>query len=270
MQALTNLQSPPQVVAAIEANTLAYWASHCATPGTELGREADRVWIRSGRPCPITNCVMWAAFSPEDADRRVEETLALYDSAGLPGLWSVGPSSRPAGLGRRLLAHGLRHTDDEPGMAVELARLPEGWPGPAGLAIERVDDPRALRRWVQTYVAGFAMPAPWLQDLLAWEADPGDAERGRRLQYIGLLRGRPVATAQLLLGGGVAGLYGLSTVPRARGQGIGGAMTLFALCQALGMGYHVGVLYASEVGRPLYERLGFREYLVASDYAWEV
>jgi ribosomal protein S18 acetylase RimI-like enzyme len=266
-QPLANVQSPAQVAAAMEANTVAYWASHSATPGAEMGREADRVWIRSGRPCPITNCVVWADFSPDDADRRIAETQVLYRPANLSFLWSIGPSSRPADLGRRLLAHGLRYTGDEPGMAVELHRLPEEWPQPANLAIVRVDDARSLRRWVGTYVAGFEMPAHWHDNLLAWETDPGDAERGRRLQYLGLLRGRPVATAQLLLGGGVAGLYGLATVPRARSRGIGTAMTLFAMRQALAMGYHVGVLFAAEMGRPLYCRLGFREYLVASDYA---
>jgi hypothetical protein len=39
--------------------------------------------------------------------------------------------------------------------------------------------------------------------------------------------------------------------------------------QALAMGYHVGVLFAAEMGRSLYRQLGFQEYLVASDYAWE-
>jgi len=297
MQVLANAQSPAQVIAAIEANTWAYWASHSATPGTEMGREEDRVWIRSGRPCPITNCVMWADFSPDSADQRIAETQALYrpvgvpsalrgsawagaasgdrfvgdgqNAKGVPFLWSVGPSSRPDDLGRRLIAHEIRHTGDEPGMAVELHLLPGEWSSPAGLAIQRVEDARMLRRWVDTYVAGFEMPAGWHKDLLAWEADSGDAERGRRVQYLGLVRDRPVATAQLLLGGGVAGLYGLATLPHARGQGIGTAMNLFAMQQALAMGYRVGVLFAAEMGRPLYRRLGFREYMVVSDYAWE-
>jgi len=264
---LTNLQSPAQVAAAIEANTLAYWASHSAAPGAEMRREADRVWIRSGRPCPITNCVLWADFPPDDADRRIEETLALYRPAGLPGLWAVGPSSRPADLGRRLLAHGLRAAGAEPGMAVELARLPEPSP-PAGLVIEPVDDPRTLELWVDTYICGFGMPVRWYEDLLPWETDPGDADRGRRLHYLGRLGGWLAATAQLVLGGGVAGLYGLATVPEARRLGIGTAMARYALRQALDMGYRVGVLFAAAMGRPLYHRLGFREFMVASDYSW--
>ena len=45
-------------------------------------------------------------------------------------------------------------------------------------------------------------------------------------------------------------------------------MTLFAMQQALAMDYPVGVLFAAEMGRPLYRRLGFQKYMVASDYTW--
>ncbi len=64
----------------------------------------------------------------------------------------------------------------------------------------------------------------------------------------------------------MAGLYCVSTVPDARRQGIGAAMTWVALQQAREQGYHVGVLQSSPPGLRVYQDLGFRPYATFSLY----
>ena len=80
------------------------------------------------------------------------------------------------------------------------------------------------------------------------------------LLFMGTVNGQPVATSRLFCAGGVAGIYHVATVPQARGQGFGTAMTLAAAHAGRGLGYRVGVLYASPVGYGVYRRLGFQEY----------
>jgi GNAT superfamily N-acetyltransferase len=76
--------------------------------------------------------------------------------------------------------------------------------------------------------------------------------------FVGYLDGQPVATNMLFNGAGVAGVYAVATLPAARGKGIGGAITLHPLLLARATGYRYGVLFSTEMGARVYERIGFR------------
>ena len=81
--------------------------------------------------------------------------------------------------------------------------------------------------------------------------------------------GTPVATSELFLGGGVAGIHGVTTVPEFRGRGIRTAMTLSPIIDALRRGYAIGVLFSSEMAVGIYRRLGFQEYGKGYIYLWQ-
>jgi GNAT superfamily N-acetyltransferase len=63
-------------------------------------------------------------------------------------------------------------------------------------------------------------------------------------------------------------MYFVCTVEPARRRGIGTAITLAALREAWDLGYTVGVLGSSEMGYPVYRRLGFVEYCRIGLYGW--
>ncbi len=77
--------------------------------------------------------------------------------------------------------------------------------------------------------------------------------------WVARLDGVPVAAAALFVAAGVAGIYNVCTVPEARGRGIGGAVTVAAIDVGARLGLPIAVLGASDLGFPVYHRLGFRE-----------
>jgi Acetyltransferase (GNAT) domain len=76
--------------------------------------------------------------------------------------------------------------------------------------------------------------------------------------YVGYAGGAPVASGLGWRTGRTIGVYAIATIPAARRNGYAAAMTARVMTDGLGAGCDVAVLQASEQGRPIYERLGFR------------
>jgi GNAT superfamily N-acetyltransferase len=231
-------------------------------------RDDGRVrWVIGDIPIEYHNCVVHARVSPEEADGVILESLERFREHGAPGSWHVGPSMRPTDMGERLLAHGFSDGGDDIGMAVDLSALPEEVPAPANLEIERARDDETLAAWRDTLALGFGegpLEAEWVTEMYRRLG----LDDGPWRHYLGRLDGTPVATSTLFVGAGVAGIYFVSTVERARRRGIGAAITLAPLLAAREMGYGMGVLGSSEMGYPVYRRLGFQEYCRIGLYEW--
>lgn len=228
----------------------------------------DLVWYRSDVPHPLLNGVLTCRFDGGEAEARVAAVLAGFRQRGLPGWWWLFPSTLPANLGSLLERQGLVREADLPGMALDLAHLPHDGALPEGLEVRRVASREGLARWAEVYAKGFPMDRAVAAAHEAIFANLGFGPDTGWRHYLGLYQGKPVATSSCYLGAGVAGLYYVSTLPEARGRGIGRAMVVTPLAAARRTGYRVGVLQATVMGRPLYQRLGFRDCIAFPQYRW--
>jgi ribosomal protein S18 acetylase RimI-like enzyme len=166
-------------------------------------------------------------------------------------------------IGSHLTALGLTHRGDEPAMAIDLHTLPTDLRLPSGFTLEPVEDLSTLRSW-----CGFIDQAVVAEALVAWGQTLGFAPDREIVHFLGRLDGRAVATATLVLGGGVAGIYNVMTVPEVQRRGIGALMIVRPLEMAQARGYHLGVLQSSQMGYRLYRRLGFEDYCRIGIYLW--
>lgn len=251
----------PALDASDEANKVTHlsWIQE-RTPGMHVFSDDELVVVDSGLPTDTFNVVCRARLSGGRAAERILAVTRHFRTAGRPFAWWVGPTDRPVGLGAVLRANGFAPAGTEPGMAADLdgLRSPETVNlSPAGLVIERARTETHIRQFAEalaslgdpfdpTVVHFYARAAPALLDPQApfW-------------LYVGYLAGEPVATAELTVGGGIVGLYNISTRTAHRGKGIGTAMTAKPLLDAREAGFGTAVLQASEEGFPIYSRLGF-------------
>jgi GNAT superfamily N-acetyltransferase len=221
---------------------------------------------------PMFKGVWQSRLTEQDADQAIEDTLDWFKQHNAPfAFWWVDPRATPAGLGARLQAHGLvAWEENAPGMAATLNDLRYDMltHTPPGYEQCRVTDEQGLRDFKQAFVEGFGVPE-WAGQ--AWV----DATRAFGIEqapwrcYVGRLNGVPVASNMLFNGAGVASVFGVATVPQARGKGIGAAITLIAYNEARQMGYRHGVLFGTELGVPVYQRIGFRAVgATISRYLW--
>lgn len=265
--------SPHILANAVEDNMAEQFAYFGRSPLAEVDDTPQRVRYFSGIPIPEYNGVMRARFSPDltpDAlSERIQSVVAYFTAHRQPFFWWVGPSATPTDLGARLAAAGFTYLGDGPGMAADLYALDERLPRPPGLTIVAVADERTLRDWAELAGAGYGEPAPVRQARYDVHLALGLSTDLPLLRYVAYLEGQAVAMSALFLGAGVAGIYEVATAESARRKGIGAAITLAPLYRARELGYRIGVLQASEMGTPLYTRLGFRQVCTFSLYAWE-
>ena len=259
--------SPAALARAIEANTAAYYAHFSRLPGAVLHTTPPIHWFATGIDEELLNGVLDAQLESDAADTQIATVLAYFQRRRLPMLWHTGPSTRPTTLGAMLLAHGLAHVEDEPGMAADLLALEEAMSMPAGLTFTPVQDEVALREWVAVWLHPVP-PTELRQRFLTAIAGLGFAPERPLRHYLGVLDGQPVATVAVFFGEGVASVQYVVTHSAFRRQGIGAAMTLLALRQARAAGYRVAVLTASPMGHSLYRRLGFWDYCTLGTYSF--
>ena len=76
--------------------------------------------------------------------------------------------------------------------------------------------------------------------------------------YVGYTDGEPVTSGVGFRTGDTIGVYNIATIPSARKRGYGAAMTARIAADGAAAGCDVAILQASEMGRTVYERLGYR------------
>ena len=124
----------------------------------------------------------------------------------------------------------------------------------AELEIRRVTDAAGIDVHRQAVTAGFGSdPAVALGT-----ACPDLLDRPECVVYVGYADGDVVSSGLGWRTGRTVGVYSIATIESARRRGYGAAMTARAVADGVVAGCDVAALQASEMGRPIYERLGFR------------
>jgi len=262
----------PALAIAIEANfnEEALWIGR-ANKQWELHKTPELYWIYTG--AGGLNGVFLSSFSSEDADyvnSKIDEILHLYMSRHRSFIWTIGPSTYPIHLATVLEARGFVQVHRTTGMAVDLDALHEQIQVNTSLVINEVEDLDALRTLCNIEMRGFGTSEEGAQRYYDTYANVGFGIGLPWHHYVGWLHDTPVASASLLYHAGVAGIYGVSTIPEARRRGVAASITLHALHQARDLGYRVAILSPTDMSEAIYRRIGFKAYCTLLHYEWSL
>jgi GNAT superfamily N-acetyltransferase len=266
---LSDFSEEKAVKESIKENWKHYHYCLGRSPCVELSIGRYLTWFITNMPDHFMNLVVCTELPSERADELVGNALSHFRSLNIKRLsWLAEECVSATEIRKSLVAHGLTFEKSfATEMAVDLMPLRESTALPTGLKIIPVEDRETLSKWIHVASIGFGVPeeveSTWYDFFVEAVLDLPFRN------YLALLNGQPVGTSQLFLSAGVAGIYNVTCIPEARGQGIGAALTLAPLLYAREIEYHIGILQASELGYRVYRQLGFQDFGQLSVYLWE-
>ncbi|MEY9934451.1 GNAT superfamily N-acetyltransferase [Catenulispora sp. GP43] len=239
-------------------------------PGARI-EPADGVLRQVGALPTDWHGVIHSALDAATADAAIQAQIAYFRTLGADFEWKHYKHDEPADLGERLLAAGFQADDPETLFVAEITQL-----SGAGLS-ESLPEGVSLRPVTTEADA----------DLVAEAADAafgggGDRARARVLArlaadpetvwtWLAMAGDRPVSAARMLVhpGTGFASLWGGGTAPEWRGRGIYRALVARRMRVATELGCQYLQVDASDMSRPILERLGFRALSVTTPYEYQ-
>ena len=249
---------------------------YALAPGLEQRTHPDARTVISGFDLPNINVVTEAGLDPAldlaGVRARVRELSAPFRKRSVGFTWWVGPCTRPGNLDQVLMEEGFEDKKSLVGMAGDLARLDLthsdfAETDPDRIPV-RISEPDRLRQFARASALAYSS-LPKAEELSLAAQSRLDYGPGGPVAHFAVRRGKEIyATATVVMEGGWALLAGVGTIPEARGRGLGTAVTVRALREARERDCGLAVLQASEAGRPIYEKLGFREYCRLRRFVW--
>ncbi|MDD5232894.1 MAG: GNAT family N-acetyltransferase [Syntrophales bacterium] len=258
-----------QFLDAIEGNLFEAWRYLSVAPEVDYQAEAKMIRFISGIDYPLCNSIMRTNFSAGSLDEDIRKAMAPFVSRRLPMLWWVGPGTRPAGLGGRLGRHGLKAEGSVPGMAADLHLIGSVDSALPGFDFREVKDKEGLGAWIDIFRDVFEVPSQASRFFSIAMARAGFGPGRPYRHFLGCRGDKPVACSSVFMGESAAGIYNVAVAPEFRGRGVGAAMTLKPLDSAREAGLRTAILHSSEMGLPVYKKLGFREYCRLDVYLWQ-
>ena len=226
---LSDFSEEKAVKESIKENWKHYHYCLGRSPCVELSIGRYLTWFITNMPDHFMNLVVCTELPSEGADELVGNALSHFRSLNIKRLsWLAEECVSATEIRKSLVAHGLTFEKSfATEMAVDLMPLRESTALPTGLKIIPVEDRKTLSKWIHVASIGFGVPEEFES---TWYDFFVDAVLDLPFRnYIALLNGKPVGTSQLFLSAGVAGIYNVTCIPEARGQGIGAALTLAPL-----------------------------------------
>jgi ribosomal protein S18 acetylase RimI-like enzyme len=247
-----------------DLNLIEYWCESAKwIPGTEIWEKQDTIYLCSALDFPACSLAFnLATDEHEPPDVYMARAKGFF-------------SGRRKMFSLLLREHGdkaiiqyckenkLFMVNQAPGMAldapVEIAAVP------AGAELRWAENAEAIQDFKQVVVEAYKDLAFPREVSEGYFAHPERVISPQTVIAVVYLEGEPVCTAMAMLSHGIAGVYWVGTLKKARGRGLAEYCTREVSNTAFELGARKVILQASPFGRPIYLKMGYREI---TRYPW--
>jgi GNAT superfamily N-acetyltransferase len=217
------------------------------TPGGRIEEHDGLVLVDCLATDSMGNVAIVTA-APQDPANAIEEAEAFFAPNHRPWILFALPRAS-LNLERAAAEHGLRDEGRFAGLLLD--PIPVNVPRmPDGVEVRRVEGVEELQTFERTASRAYEVESGPVYD--GWLNYPGFSF------HLAYFRGKPVATATLVASHGIAGIVYVGSVPESRGHGFAQAVVWSAIQYGRDQGLRASALWATPMGQPMYERMGFR------------
>ncbi|HEU5378122.1 MAG TPA: GNAT family N-acetyltransferase [Ktedonobacteraceae bacterium] len=274
MDEIVQTPGSPDMIAALEANLeeeMMYFGRFLEN--SEVYNDGEVEGFFTGRN--HLNCILRTHLRSSDptyAAASIQKVMRYFQEKQVSQLgWSLGEDVQPERMGTYLENYGfVKISEENIGMALDVETFRAEEVPVAGLEIAEIEDLADLQLLKRMEIEGFGSTEEMAQNYYEMYANAGFGPGTTWRHLCGRSEGEIVAAASLLFYAGVAGIYGVSTLPGMRRRGIARAMVLHTIHVARHAGYRIVILSPTEMSEGIYRRLGFREYTRIQHYSFSL
>jgi GNAT superfamily N-acetyltransferase len=238
-------------------------------PGMRRDVVGNVIRVMDETPGSDVNFVIYSRLTAEQADAAIREQVAFFQANGRAFEWKLYDHDTPPDLRHRLAACGFQIGEVEAIMALDLRHTPAALLQPVTADVRRITDPAQV-----DLIVGIE-EAVWGRDRTQWgEHLAADMRRTPDLISVYIVYaadGTPACAAWLNFtpDSQFASLWGGSTRPEYRKQGLYTAVLATRVQEAIQRGYRFLTIDASPMSRPIVARHGFRFLTNSYPCTWQ-
>ena len=236
----------------------------------DMRKEVSPYVTRFIRPAPGLSLLLHSRLTADIADRVIQEQMADFTQMQLPFTWKVYEYDRPADLGERLISCGFEPDSDPPDavMILDLLNVPPSLLTPVQGDVRRITHADQLEDVIQVEQQVWGGSFEWIRARMGGHLEvPGYLS-----VFVASVDQQPACTGWIYynLKGEFASLWGGSTVPDYRQQGLYTAVLAARVQEAIQRGYRFLTIDAGAMSGPIVARHGFQVLTHATTYDWKI
>jgi GNAT superfamily N-acetyltransferase len=223
--------------------------------------------VRFVRPAPGMSFILYSHLDDRTADQAIDEQVAYFLQLNRPVTWKVHAHDAPSDMPERLAGRGFVPDEQDAVMLLDLHHLPDSLLQPIQADVRQLTRREQLEEVISVEQQVWGGDFSWMRQRLGGHLEvPGYLSI-----YMAYVQDTPACVGWTYFHPNslFADIWGGSTVPAYRKQGLYTAMLASRVQEAAHRGVRYLIIDAGEMSRPIVAKHGFQLLTYATDYEWQ-